>query len=172
MKTGILAAGAAALALAAAAQEAASDTDTRATQAEPAPDAVLAIHEAYVRSANPMTGAAFMVIENRGAQDCTLTGATGDASERIELHTHREVDGVMQMVHVEEGLTIPAGGSRTLERGGDHIMFMGLAQPLAQGDTVALTLDFGACGTLAVEIPVDNLHNLNNGHGGMAAHGH
>lgn len=173
MKTaGILVASAAFLTLAAAAQEASSETDAPATPPTPAPGATLNIHDAYVRSANPMTGAAFMVIENAGEQDCTLTAATGEASERIELHTHREVDGMMQMIHVEEGFTVPAGGSRTLERGGDHIMFMGLAGPLAQGDTVALMLDFGACGTLPVEVPVDNMHNLGNGNGGMADHGH
>lgn len=115
-----------------------------------------AVSDAYARSANPQSGAAFMVITNPGAADCTLIAATGDAAERIELHTHREEGGVMKMMRDEDGFVIPAGGSHALERGGDHVMLMGLAAPLADGDVVPLVLDFGDCGTLAVEVPVDN----------------
>ena len=53
-------------------------------------------------------------------------------------------------------ITIPAGSSHALQRGGDHIMMMGTPQPLADGDPVALTLDFGTCGTLALTAAVDN----------------
>lgn len=124
------------------------------------PAAVLAqdvtVSDAYARSANPQSGAAFMTIANGGAADCTLIGASGDAAERIELHTHREVDGVMKMERDEDGFTIPAGGTHALSRGGDHVMLLGLTAPLADGDAVPLTLDFGPCGTVAVEVPMDN----------------
>ena len=97
-----------------------------------------------------------MVIANPRHQDCTLTGVSGDMAERIELHTHQEVDGVMKMQKIEGGIAIPAGGEHALARGGDHVMLMGLTSPLAQGDRVALTLDFGDCGTQQVEAAVDN----------------
>lgn len=114
------------------------------------------ISDAYARSSNPKTGAAFMVIANPGTADCTLVAAGGDAAERIELHTHREVDGVMTMQRDEDGFVVPAGGTHALERGGDHVMFLGLKAPLVDGGVVPLTLDFGPCGTVAVEVPVDN----------------
>lgn len=114
------------------------------------------VQDAYARSANPMTGAAFMTLSNHRDVDCRLIGVASDAAERVELHTHREVDGVMKMIHVEEGFDIPAYGTRHLERGGDHVMFMGLKRPMADGDTIPLTLDFGDCGTQQVEVPVDN----------------
>lgn len=114
------------------------------------------VSDAYARSANPQSGAAFMVIANPGATDCTLTGVSGEAAERIELHTHIEKDGVMTMQRDEDGFTIPAGGTHALERGGDHVMMMGLKAPLADGDVLPLVLDFGDCGTMAVEVTVDN----------------
>ncbi|MFN3527204.1 MAG: copper-binding protein, partial [Paracoccus sp. (in: a-proteobacteria)] len=36
------------------------------------------------------------------------------------------------------------------------VMMLGLTQPLADGDVVALSLDFGDCGTQEVEAIVDN----------------
>lgn len=114
------------------------------------------VQDAFARSANPVTGAAFMILNNHRDVDCRLIGAASDVAERVELHTHREVDGVMKMVEVEEGFPISAYGSHALARGGDHVMFLGLKQPLEQGATFPLTLDFGDCGTETIEVPVDN----------------
>lgn len=116
----------------------------------------LAIRDAYARSANPRTGAVFMVVENHRDVECSLSGVSSDAAEMVELHTHAEVDGVMKMQKLEGSIAIPAGGEHALARGGDHVMLMGLKTPLAQGDSVALTLDFGDCGTQQVDAPVDN----------------
>ncbi|MTD99886.1 copper chaperone PCu(A)C [Paracoccus sp. YIM 132242] len=132
----------------------------------------LAIRDAYVRSANPKTAAAFMVVENRGATDCRLTGVSSDAAKVVELHTHAEQDGVMKMQKIEGGIAIPAGGDHALARGGDHVMLMGLAKPLADGDSIALTLDFGPCGTQQVEAALDNdrAEAAPEDHGGHKGH--
>ena len=123
------------------------------------------------------SGAAFMVIDNHGAADDRLVAARSDVAQRVELHTHTEDDqGVMRMVEVEEGFVIPAGGERLLERGGDHVMFLGLTRELAEGDTVAVTLVFEREGEIDLEIPVgapgmaghDHDHGHDHGHG----HGH
>lgn len=119
----------------------------------------LMVQDAYARSAGPaaQSGAAFMVIENHGDQPCTLSAAQSDVAKMVELHTHKQNEqGVMQMLKVEEGFEVPAQGSHALARGGDHIMFMGLNRPLSDGETVKVTLDFGSCGTVDAEIPVDN----------------
>ncbi len=115
------------------------------------------IEDAYARSATPLakTGAAFMVIRNTGAAPDRLIGATSPAAMRVELHTHVEAGAVMQMRPAEDGFAIPAGGSRALARGGDHVMFMGLTAPWADGDTVPLILDFEEAGEISVELPVD-----------------
>lgn len=88
-------------------------------------------------------GAAFMTIRNTGDMDDLLIEARSDVAARIELHTHIDAgDGVMQMREVEGGIVIPAGGEALLQRGGDHVMFMGITEPWDSGDTFALTLVF------------------------------
>ena len=114
------------------------------------------IREAYARTTNPQTGAVFMIVENHRQVECRLTGVTSDEAEKVELHTHVEEDGVMRMQKIEGGIAIPAGGEHALARGGDHVMLMGLKAPLAPGDIVTLTLDFGDCGTQQVEAAVDH----------------
>lgn len=124
----------------------------------PAFAADITVEDAYARSASPMakSGAAFMILHNAGATDDRLVSAASDAAMRVELHTHKATgDGVMQMMEVEDGFVVPAGGTHALARGGDHVMLMGLAQPMRQGDTITVTLTFETAGEITVEIPVD-----------------
>lgn len=118
-------------------------------------DAV-AVEDAYARASNPKAGAAFMVLDNHRQVACTLSGVTSDVAEKVELHTHTEVDGVMKMGPIEGGIEVAPGAQHALARGGDHVMLMGLHQPLENGQIVKLSLDFGDCGTVDVELPVDN----------------
>jgi len=116
------------------------------------------IHDAYGRVATPVakTGAMFMQIMNSSDSDDRLIGATSDAAMRVEIHTHKDLgDGVMQMMEVEEGLTIPAGGTHMLQRGGDHVMFMGLNARWAQGDMIPVTLIFEQAGEISIDVMVD-----------------
>ena len=102
-------------------------------------------------------GAAFLVIENDQMDDDRLIGASSPAAAKVELHTHRQTaDGMMQMIHVTEGLVVPGNGTLVLERGGNHLMFMGLTELPAEGSTVPVTLVFERAGEVTVEVPVDN----------------
>lgn len=121
--------------------------------------ATITIEDAYARAASPVakSGAIFMTIQNSGTTDDRLVAASTDAAKRAELHTHIEnAEGVMRMVEVEDGFPVPAGGSHTLARGGDHVMLMGLTGPLEQGANVTLTLVFEGAGEITVDVPVDN----------------
>ena len=117
----------------------------------------IAVRDAFARASSPAakSGAAFMAIENTGGTDDRLVAASSDIAARVELHTHIMEDDVMRMVHVEEGFEIPAGETVLLERGGKHVMFMGLAAPMEQGARVEVTLTFEEAGDVTVEIPVD-----------------
>lgn len=124
------------------------------------------VKDAYARSAGKTakTGAAFMMVMNHGAEDDRLIDVKSDVAARVELHTHKEnADGVMQMLHVEEGFAIAAGEMHSLARGGDHVMFMGLKQPFAQGDMIPVTLVFEKAGEVQVEVPVDLERKPGNG---------
>lgn len=115
------------------------------------------ITDSYARVASPKAkaGAAFMVIENTGTTPDRLVSAESPAAKRVELHTHINDNGVMKMREVEAGFEIPAGGSYMLKRGSDHVMFMGLTESWAHGDSVPVTLIFEGAGEVSVEIPVD-----------------
>ena len=129
--------------------------------------AEIAVQDAYARSASPTakTGAAFMMIQNSGDTADRLIGVSSEAAARVELHTHEEdANGIMRMIHVEEGFELPAGGMIAMQRGGKHVMLMGLTDALEQGETIAITLTFEAAGDLTVDVPVD-LERQD--HGGM-----
>lgn len=121
-------------------------------------DGTITVSDAYARfMPGSMAGAAFMTIENTGDSDDRLVDAAAAIAEKVELHTHAHgSDGTMQMVHVPEGFPIPAHGTHVLERGADHVMFMGLKEMPADGATVHLTLTFEKAGAIELDLPVDN----------------
>ena len=120
--------------------------------------AEIIVDGAYARSSSPMAqvGAAFMVIQNTGTEDDRLVAASTDAAHRVELHTHVITDGVAKMMEVEEGFHVEAGGEVLLQRGGYHVMMMGLTAPFVQGEMVSLTLTFEKAGDMVVMVPIDN----------------
>lgn len=127
----------------------------------------LEITDAYAIRATPMapTAAAFMTIRNHGDADCLLLSVRSDVAQRTELHTHVSADdGVIRMVHVTEGFALPAGTTLPFERGGRHVMFLGVSAPLAQDDQIALTLVFADGAEHETVVPVD-LTRLGGGHG-------
>ena len=128
------------------------------------------VKDGYVRSSNPKVAAAFMGLSNTGAEDDRLVSASSDSAKRVELHTHKMVGEVMKMIEVEEGFAVPAGGMAMLERGGNHVMLMGLVEPLKQGDEVEVILTFEKAGEVPLTLVVDNERKVKgHGHGG---HGH
>ena len=132
------------------------------------------VMDSYARSAsaNATTGAAFLVIGNHGATDDRLIGVTSPAAKRVELHTHQEdANGVMKMLHVKEGFELPAGGELAMQRGGDHVMFMGLNDAFEQGEMIPLKLEFEKAGVIEIEVPVDLERKAGHGHSQSHSHG-
>lgn len=103
----------------------------------------LTIENAWVRASEysdhegGMTGV-FATISNGSDHDVVLTGGSTDIAMMVQ--THEVVDGMMQ--ETENGITIPAGGSVTLEPGGLHVMLMDLKQPILAGDKINFTFAF------------------------------
>ena len=119
----------------------------------------LTVADPYFRASGAMarSGAAFMVLNNAGDSECHMIGARSDLSPRVELHTHiQTADGVMQMREVEDGFRIPAHGSHALQRGADHVMFMGLNHVPEQGEEIAVTLLFEDGTEVPVTVIADN----------------
>mgnify|MGYP000076637814 FL=1 len=87
-------------------------------------------------------GAGYMTLHNDGKQARTLTGGTADWADSVEIHESREVDGQMRMQALPEGLTLEPGAAVELAPMGLHLMIKGLDEPLTEGDTRSLTLEF------------------------------
>lgn len=111
-----------------------------------------------------MTGV-FAVLTNHGDADITITGVDSDAAAMVELH--EVVDGVMRKISGD--VTIPAGGTLTLEPGGDHIMLMDMKEPLFPGDDVVVSLALSDGTTLAVTALVKDTSGANESYDDLGA---
>lgn len=143
---------AAALALSLSACGPASDADAPVETAT----SRIAVEQGWSRETAPGqdTGGAFLTIVNSGGAGDRLLGGTTPAADDVQIHTVDMADGVMRMRQLTGGLEIPAGETVTLAPGGHHIMLMSLQRPLAQGETVPLTLEFEIAGRVDVDLAV------------------
>ena len=139
-----------------------------------------AVDDAHARASGAMaqSGAAFMTLRNAGDDECHIVDVRSTAATRTELHAHVEDDqGVMRMVRIDDGIALPAGAEHRLARGGDHLMFLGLQRPFAQGETVEVTFVFAGGSEATVAVPVDNDRpaegaGRGHSHGGSHSHDH
>lgn len=107
-------------------------------------------------AASAKSAAGYMAIANSGAEADRLIAVETPFAKSAQVHTTETgADGVARMIHLPDGVEIPAGDTVVLEPGGMHIMLMGLTRTLTKGDMVAATLVFEHAGPVAVEFMVD-----------------
>ncbi len=115
----------------------------------------LTVTDPWVKAADSGMTAAFGTLVNDSDEEIDVVKAETDVNAMTELHeTVENADGSMAMRPKEGGFTIPAGGEHELAPGGDHIMLMELAKPVAAGTTVTLTLTLGDGSTKELEATV------------------
>ena len=114
-------------------------------------------------------GGGYMTIANSGNAGDRLVGGTSDVSNRLEIHTMSVEGGVMKMRPVA-GVDIKAGQTVEFKPGGYHVMFVGLKQPLEQGQHVKTTLRFEKAGDVAVDFTVKGIGAQDGG--SSKVHGH
>ena len=66
-------------------------------------------------------------------------------------------DGIMMMRALNDGLSIPAGATVSLQPSGLHIMFLDLKAPLTAGQTFDLDLTFKMAGKIRVPVTVGDV---------------
>ena len=112
------------------------------------------IEQAWARATpgGATTGAAYLTIESREAD--RLVAVETPVAGRAELHSHAMESGVMKMRPVD-GVAVGPGQPATLKPGGDHIMLVGLTEPLRAGQSFPLTLYFAKAGTMQVTVAVE-----------------
>lgn len=106
------------------------------------------------RPAQP-NGVAFLQIENKGASSDRLIGVSVPAefATRGELHTMKHENGVMTMREVP-GFELAPGATLKLQPGGDHLMLIGIKQPLVEGKQLTITLKFEKAGEAKVVLKI------------------
>lgn len=113
----------------------------------------LVVTDPWARASVTTTGAAYLVIENRGATGDTLLEVRSGAAEKVEIHT-MTMDGMVMKMRRLDALPIEAGETVRLAPGGYHLMLMGLGEPLAEGMSIPLILVFEKAGDVEISAPV------------------
>ncbi len=103
-------------------------------------------------------GIGFLKITNPLKEDITLYGVQApDISDTVEIHTHKNKDGVMKMVQLQE-LTVPANSTLNFQDTHLHLMIMGMKKELVAGDSYPMMLKFqrdeGSLLPIEVEVSV------------------
>lgn len=142
---------------------------TTACQAEPdagkaaannatAADSVT-VENAYARAVPPgqPNSAAFLTLVNTSDTDHSLKAAASPVAATVELHTHTNNNGVMEMRQVPQ-IDVPAKGRTELKPGGFHIMLIGLKQDMKAGEKAVLTLTFEDGSTTTVDAPIQDIN--------------
>ncbi|MFF4642243.1 copper chaperone PCu(A)C [Streptomyces sp. NPDC001389] len=107
---------------------------------------------------NDKMAGAFMVIKNDSNTADKLVGVTSPLSDDLQVHETK--DQKMQQV---QSMDVPAAGELKLERGGNHIMFMGLKNKPNVGDKVTVELRFEKADPVKVELDVkERTYNAQN----------
>lgn len=113
----------------------------------------LSVRQAYIPlPAADDIAAGYLTVRNDGGTGDRLVKVTSSLTDEVTMH--RTSGSGMERVN---GFDIPAGGTLRLERGGNHLMFMGLSGKPELGDKVDVELEFAESEPLDVQIPVREL---------------
>jgi copper(I)-binding protein len=135
------------------------DASSTNVQAE---GSVINIHDAMARPA-PLaggTGAVYFTLHNGSENSLKWIGADSPAASAVEIHTTINDNGVMRMRQITDGVEIAPDEMIELTPGAMHLMLVDLVAPLAEGDTVAVTLHFEGADDFTFDAPVVNMDSL------------
>ena len=72
----------------------------------------------------------------------------------VQLHSMAQENGIMAMREAVNGFEIKTGETLTLQPTGNHIMLMGLNEPLQEGGTFPVTLTFEKSAPVTLQVEV------------------
>lgn len=97
------------------------------------------VKDAWVRGTVAQQRATGAFMRLSAAEELKLVQVQSPVAGIVEIHEMKMDAGVMRMRPIT-ALDLPANRTVELKPGGYHVMLMDLKQPLAEGDTVPLTL--------------------------------
>lgn len=115
----------------------------------------ISVEQSWARASTPgsKTAAAYMTVINNGEIAVRLVGASIPIAEGAQFHVEKDDNGVMRMRQVS-AIDIKPGARFSFKPGDTHVMLVGLKEPLREGQTLPLTLDFESAGKVQVNIPI------------------
>ena len=132
-----------------------SETDAASANAGACNGEGVAVSDAWVRAARagqPATAAYFSICS--GGADDAIVAASFAGAGATELHlTVANEDGTASMPQTET-IVLPAGETVALKPGGAHIMFIGVAEDIAEGDAPSLRLEFETAPPMDIALEV------------------
>ncbi|GAA2249663.1 copper chaperone PCu(A)C [Kitasatospora cystarginea] len=96
--------------------------------------------------------AGYLTVNNTGSADDQLIKVSSPDASSVTMH--RSTDSTMREVGA---LDVPAHGTLSLDRGGNHLMIMGWEKTPAVGDELELDLTFAKGDKISVQVPVKPL---------------
>lgn len=112
-------------------------------------------------------GAAYLTLENHGTTDDRLLTVTSPVASTIQFHAESDEAGVMKMAQLSS-VALPSGATVILSPGGIHMMIVGLAKQLKDGETIPLILTFEKAGVIEVAARVGKVGALEDPAAGQA----
>ncbi len=135
------------------------------TQAHEATSKGVTVAHPWVRATpdGATVGSGFLEIKTDKDTADRLVGIASPVATTAEVHS-MTMDGAVMKMRRLDGIDLKPGSSHVLAPMGEHIMLLGLKQPLKEGDLVKLTLTFANAGPIEVEASVEPM-------GAMGPHG-
>jgi copper(I)-binding protein len=117
-------------------------------------DASVTFSDMQVRPSIAKVGVGFFTVTST-AHD-TITAIHSDCCAAVELHRTEKLNGVMSMRRIAAFNLVKNKVARIQpdSKGGEHLMLIGLKEPLAEGDKVEVTFTFKKAPTQTVTFPV------------------
>jgi Uncharacterized protein conserved in bacteria len=122
--------------------------------ADPSATASVAVTDAWCRTSPNGAKAGGCFATFLASTDDRLVGGSTPRAAQLQIHEMSTSDGMMKMGEMKDGLPLAAGETISLAPGGNHVMLIGLTQPLAEGETVPLTLRFASAPEVTVQAQV------------------
>ena len=102
----------------------------------------------------------YVSISNNGEYKDTLLKAKVEFASTAEIHKMTMDNGIMRMRKITGGVIVQPGKSVSLEKGGLHLMFMGLKHKLIPGVEFPVDLHFENQGWVQIGFLVEQLHKM------------
>ena len=110
----------------------------------------ITVENAWIMTPAPTATEAGAYLTIRANAGDRLLSVACACAARAQLHEMRMDGAVMRMRTLPYGVTLAAGSALAMSPHGAHIMLVGLAPPLREGQTVPLRLTFRDAGVVEV----------------------